>query len=96
MRIREMFRGGGGGGGGGGGRGGGGGGVGGGGHHGGGGYGGGYGGGWGWNWNWMLPSSILVPGGIVVAESALQPTVQPCTMDLECPSGQCSMWGTCV
>jgi hypothetical protein len=20
----------------------------------------------------------------------------PCTMDMECPSGRCSMWGTCV
>ena len=28
--------------------------------------------------------------------AAPEETQQPCAMDLECPSGQCSMWGTCL
>jgi hypothetical protein len=37
-----------------------------------------------------------VPGGIVVAEAVPEVIEQPCTMDMECPSGRCSMWGTCL
>jgi hypothetical protein len=38
-------------------------------------------------------------GGIAVAEDepeSVVPEEQSCTMDLECPSGRCSMWGTCL
>jgi hypothetical protein len=41
----------------------------------------------------------MLPGTVLVAESELavpEVTEQPCTMDLECPSGRCSMWGTCL
>jgi hypothetical protein len=28
--------------------------------------------------------------------AAPEETQQPCVMDLDCPSGGCSMWGTCL
>lgn len=58
--------------------------------------GGGKGGGWRWKWYGILPCPSYTYEVQEEPEEVVQPVDSPCSTDLDCPTGHCSMFGICT
>jgi hypothetical protein len=58
--------------------------------------GGGVGGGWNWDWYGVVPYPFYTSERREEPQVVIQHVDSPCSTDLDCPTGHCSMFGICT